>query len=213
MPKGMTSVELTDTAAFAWLSNHVKHAMVKPRVLFDLGSAINADGLTTRWTTVKQHKDAIEELLVLTQGRVPKHAKLLKQFIAWCGTHGVTWSWKDSDRAMQHLRAMLRSLQSYSLPPGKAPKNYDDLQLLIDKFIEARNEDHDDVALIPTQSSPTVQLDVRSDDETPRPNKRKQLKIDIPKREPESDSEPEGLFRKKIDAVPVLPRCFSAFPQ
>ena len=133
-----------------------------------MGEKVNTDGLTSRWAVARQHKVGIEEMLVLTAVRVPKHANLLKQFMAWCTDHGATWSWKDSDRAMQHLRIMIRSLQSASLPPGKPPKGYDDLQPLIDRFIYVRSDDKDDVSLIPPRATtPAAQVHITSDDETP----------------------------------------------
>ena len=223
MPRGMTAVTLTDTAASAFFSNNIKHAMVKPRVLFDLGDRPNADGLTTKWSIVRKYIDALEELLVLTAGRVPKHALLLKQFISWLQTHGVAWSWKDSDRAMQHLRCMLRSLQSQSLPPGRAPKGYDDLQPLIDKFIDARSDIKDDVSLIPSSSSRSLCQVQISDDERPVSMLKSKKKIAKLKRatfsatvktESESESD-DGLFRKRRDQVQLpraLPKCFQGFP-
>jgi hypothetical protein len=204
MPKGMTAVTLTDTAANAFFSNHIKHAMLKPRALFDLGDKVNADGLTTRWAKVRECSAAIEELLVMTAGRVPKHANLLKQFIAWLTSHGVNWSWKDADRAMQHFRSMIRSLQNSSLT-GKAPKSFEDLQPLVDKFIDARKDGEEEVSIVaqPHKFSKRP-LQVASSDDEPQRSKLKVPKSVICKTE--SDSEPElKPFSRR------LPACYQRF--
>ena len=203
MHKGMKAATLTDTAASAFFSNHIKHAMLKPRALFDLGDKINADGLTTRWSTVRQHSAAIDELLVMTAGRVPKHANLLKQFIEWLKSHGVNWSWKDADRAMQHFRSMIRSLQHSSLT-GKAPKNYDDLQPLVDKFIDARKDDEEVSIVAQPHKFSKRPLQVASSDDEPQKSELKVPKSVICKTESESEPELKPFSRR-------LPACYQRF--
>ena len=88
---------------------------------------------------------------------------------------------------------------------------------LVDKFIDARN-DMDNVSVIQIQARPPVQVQTEDDTRTPPPKKQKRSKIvppkcDIVKTESESDSERDGLFRRKEAArVPqVLPKCFQGF--
>ena len=169
MPKGLKGVNLPDAAAHTCLSNHVTHVALAPKALFDIGK-INKDNHTSRWSVVQKHMPLISDLLDSSQGRVPKQASFLEQFIAWLGNLGIVWAWKDADRAIQHLRCMIRSLASLSASsPAIAPKAYPQLQILIDKIVSARHaaktSDVAIVPIVPKKARTSIHVDTSDSDD------------------------------------------------
>jgi len=169
MPGGMPSVDITNEAATTLFSNHVLQHDIQPRLFFDIGTP-DKNGHTSRWSVIKKHFRLMQDLLDITQGKVVKHAKFLTQFISWLQSHGITWAWKDCDRAIQHFRCMLRTLREKSLPPSTSPRGYPELQVLIDKFVHARAavDEPKEVQIVPRRPRAEFQVQVHSEDEAPR---------------------------------------------
>ena len=170
MPGGMASVDITNEAAQSLLSNHILHHDISPKQLFDVGT-IDKNGKTSKWHIIIKHFKIIQDLLDITGGHVIKHAKFLEQFIIRLGQHNIVWSWQDSDRAVQHLRCMLRTLREKSLPPSLAPKGHGQLQILIDKFIVAREScsTADDLQVVPIPAKETKTPTSTPTETTPAP--------------------------------------------
>ena len=170
MPKGMKSVDLSDTAATTIFSNNVLHSDIKPRLLFCLKKEPGADGLTRSWSTIKANFRILQDILDSTGGHPTKQAKMLTQFIKWLEDHGVQWKWSDADKSIQHLRCQLRTIAAHSMPPGQAPKGHEPLQILIDKCVAARQRTSDDVEVLVVPPKPVKRVDLITDAEEMAPN-------------------------------------------
>ena len=191
----MASVDITNEAAQSLLSNHILHHDISPKQLFDVGT-IDKNGKTSKWHIIIKHFKIIQDLLDITGGHVIKHAKFLEQFIIWLGQHNIVWSWQDSDRAVQHLRCMLRTLREKSLPPSLAPKGHGQLQILIDKFIVAREScsTADDLQVVPIPAKETKTFHVDSDGDDASTTIDGIRKSDIVKTESDTEIDEKAFF-------------------
>ena len=100
-------------------------------------------------------------------GRIPRQKILHAQFSDWLAsqTPPIVWAFKDTDRAIMHVRTMLQSLQGLKRNKRQAPRSYGKLQIIIDKMVvDTSDVDGSDVvaelpAPVPVANSPSLNSD------------------------------------------------------
>ena len=115
------------------MDSNVPLGKCRPNDLFKLHK-IGPDGLAREWHVIKQHYQLISEMLDVSKGRVPKQKVLSHQLDSWLKKNGMTWAFRDVERAVSDLRCMFQSLLSLRRNDTPAPRNYPTLQVLIDRI-------------------------------------------------------------------------------
>jgi hypothetical protein len=132
MPKGKTGGDLSNEDANAIFSFHVTAESCQPKTLFKLDK-IRSDGKTSSWGIIKKIRPALALSLTILAARSHDKKTTHIQFQWWLkNILKVDWSFKCSDRAIRDLRCMMQSLLPFK--GKKAPRGYESLQTVIDKF-------------------------------------------------------------------------------
>ncbi len=127
-------VDLRDADVFAVLNDHVPVGQCRPKELFKL-SAIKKDGHSSEWQIFKKNHGLLNDILDLSDGRIPRQKTFTLQLGGWLKEKGMQWGIKDIERSASDLRCMLLNLLALKRRPGGcAPKGYPTLQILMDKL-------------------------------------------------------------------------------
>ena len=95
---------MPDNAASHWFDNHIQLSSAVPKRLWKYDSR-------KKWTIISSHHAALQDLLTITQGVVPKQKRTHDLFRVWLKRHELDWSIGDSELAIYGLREMLRALR------------------------------------------------------------------------------------------------------
>jgi hypothetical protein len=167
------------------LEAHIPIGKCKPGELFKVAKVTKA-GTTSCWASIKTNFGLIDEILEATKGRLVNQKKFSVQLSAFLHKHGLKWALNDRERAAYGLRTMMRTLLAMKREGRKAPFQYGQINILIDKVVL------DDVTVDPDEFPDIV--------EVPIPKK----KIDVVEVGDTSDESDEEVGTVTVPPVPPM---------
>ena len=134
-------VDLENSVALRIFSDNVPLSQCKPKDLWKL-SKIAKNGQSSEWGIFDRCFSTLNDLADAGVGRVPRQKTLHSQFAEWLSNQipPIVWAFKDSDRAVMHIRTMLQSLQGLKRNQRQAPRNHAKLQIIVDKMVVDSSE-------------------------------------------------------------------------
>ena len=134
-------VDLENSVALRIFSDNVPLSQCKPKDLWKL-SKIAKNGQSSEWGIFDRCFSTLNDLADAGVGRVPRQKTLHSQFAEWLSNQipPIVWAFKDSDRAVMHIRTMLQSLQGLKRNQRNAPRNHAKLQIIVDKMVVDSSE-------------------------------------------------------------------------
>ena len=163
--------DLETSVALRIFSDNVPLSQCKPKELWKL-SKVAKNGQSSEWGIFDRCFSTLNDLADAGVGRVPRQKTLHSQFEEWLGNQipPIVWAFKDSDRAVMHIRTMLQSLQGLKRNQRPAPRNHAKLQIIVDKMVVDSSEivvDSSDMVMksselpapVPVANSPVLNSD------------------------------------------------------
>ena len=164
--------DLDDEQSANIFDSHIKMAHCTPNELWKLKSVTKC-GHTSDWASVKRSYDELHSILIASGGLIPHQLSLNKQFKKWLVDKGLHWTPSEADRCVLNLRMMLSTLLDRKRREQDAPRNYGQLQILMDMMkLVSKNDDgkrrlsykQDVPTVVPLQKKQAIVLEISDDD-------------------------------------------------
>ena len=160
--------DLEDKIVWDLFDNYVPRATCSPQRLWELKS-ITEMNKTSDWAAISRASGLLCDLVRAGHGLIPKQQKLHNQFVEWLSYRcNETWKYKESDGCILRLRAMLQSLLSRKRDGQGAPRNYPQLQAIMDDLRLQRfafSDQEQSIVPLESQRGTKVRNDSFSDQE------------------------------------------------